>query len=83
LSGEAIVKDFSQDVLNALSPCIPSGNMINTAFDYPKSDALFDIFFSPFKDPNWSVGDNVQRDVDAGLITSKVVCLIESLLEYR
>lgn len=58
LSGEAIVKDFSQDVLNALSPCIPS-------------------------DPNWSVGDNVQRDVDAGLITSKVVCLIESLLEYR
>ncbi|XP_056160072.1 endoribonuclease Dicer homolog 2 isoform X3 [Syzygium oleosum] len=56
--GETIVKDFSQDVLNALSACIPS-------------------------DPNWSVGADVQGDVDAGLITCKVVCLIESLLEYR
>ncbi|XP_048137165.1 endoribonuclease Dicer homolog 2 isoform X2 [Rhodamnia argentea] len=58
LFGETIVKDFSQDVLNAFSACIPS-------------------------DPNWSAGDNVQADVDAGLITCKVVCLIESLLEYR
>ncbi|KAF8027787.1 hypothetical protein BT93_E0647 [Corymbia citriodora subsp. variegata] len=58
LFGEGIVKDFSQDVLHALSACIPS-------------------------DPNWSVGDDVQGVVDAGLITRKVVCLIESLLEYR
>ncbi|KAI6684308.1 hypothetical protein NL676_030221 [Syzygium grande] len=56
--GETIVKNFSQDVLNAFSACIPS-------------------------DPNWSVGDNVQGDADAGLITCKVVCLIDSLLEYR
>ncbi|KAL5836669.1 hypothetical protein ACOSQ3_013838 [Xanthoceras sorbifolium] len=31
----------------------------------------------------WSIGDNVKSNVDAGLLTAKVLCLIESLLEYR
>uniref|UniRef100_A0A2N9FEH6 Uncharacterized protein n=1 Tax=Fagus sylvatica TaxID=28930 RepID=A0A2N9FEH6_FAGSY len=31
----------------------------------------------------WSIGDNVRANMDEGLLTSKVVCLIESLLEYR
>lgn len=30
-----------------------------------------------------SIGDNVEADMAAGLITAKVICLIESLLEYR
>ncbi|GLT72572.1 hypothetical protein SLA2020_444960 [Shorea laevis] len=33
--------------------------------------------------PEWSIGSNVEANMDAGLLTSKVVCLIESLLEYR
>ncbi|XP_059435828.1 endoribonuclease Dicer homolog 2 isoform X1 [Corylus avellana] len=33
--------------------------------------------------PEWSIGDNDKANMDAGLVTSKVVCLIESLLEYR
>ncbi|CAL0334495.1 unnamed protein product [Lupinus luteus] len=31
----------------------------------------------------WSIGDNIKSDVDMGLLTSKVFCLVESLLEYR
>ncbi|XP_047150394.1 endoribonuclease Dicer homolog 2-like isoform X1 [Vigna umbellata] len=34
-------------------------------------------------DPQWSIGDNVDSDVEMGLLTSKVCCLIDSLLEYR
>ncbi|XP_019419125.1 PREDICTED: endoribonuclease Dicer homolog 2-like isoform X2 [Lupinus angustifolius] len=33
--------------------------------------------------PEWSFGDNVKSDMDIGLLTSKVYCLVESLLEYR
>ncbi|KAK0593324.1 hypothetical protein LWI29_034760 [Acer saccharum] len=30
----------------------------------------------------WSIGDDLKSNVDAGLLTTKVFCLIESLLEY-
>ncbi|KAG8641560.1 hypothetical protein MANES_12G002800v8, partial [Manihot esculenta] len=33
--------------------------------------------------PKWSIGDNAKIDADAGLLTSKIFCLIDSLLEYR
>ncbi|KAK7331288.1 hypothetical protein VNO77_25509 [Canavalia gladiata] len=33
--------------------------------------------------PQWSIGDNIKYNVEKGLITSKVCCLIDSLLEYR
>ncbi|XP_020230787.1 endoribonuclease Dicer homolog 2 isoform X2 [Cajanus cajan] len=33
-------------------------------------------------DPEWSIGDNIKSDVELGLLTSKVCCLIDSLLEY-
>lgn len=32
--------------------------------------------------PEWSIGD-LDADMEAGFLTSKVVCLIKSLLEYR
>ncbi|XP_059442582.1 endoribonuclease Dicer homolog 2-like isoform X2 [Corylus avellana] len=32
--------------------------------------------------PKWSISDNVEANVDAGLVSSKVACLVESLLEY-
>ncbi|KAK7303573.1 hypothetical protein RJT34_14482 [Clitoria ternatea] len=31
----------------------------------------------------WSIGDNIKIDVETGLLTSKVYCLIDTLLEYR
>nr|XP_004486471.1 endoribonuclease Dicer homolog 2 isoform X1 [Cicer arietinum] len=33
-------------------------------------------------DPQWTIGDNMNSDLDRGLLTSKVFCLIECLLEY-
>ncbi|KAK7412825.1 hypothetical protein VNO78_04480 [Psophocarpus tetragonolobus] len=33
--------------------------------------------------PQWSIGENIKLDVEMGLLTSKVFCLIDSLLEYR
>ncbi|KAL9315523.1 hypothetical protein ACSQ67_016524 [Phaseolus vulgaris] len=34
-------------------------------------------------DAKWSIGDNTKLDLEMGLLTSKVCCLIDSLLEYR
>ncbi|KAM3283045.1 endoribonuclease Dicer 2 [Capsicum chacoense] len=33
--------------------------------------------------PHWSIGGDSQANVDAGYVSSKVHCLLESLLEYR
>ncbi|XP_052735388.1 endoribonuclease Dicer homolog 2 isoform X6 [Vigna angularis] len=33
--------------------------------------------------PQWSIGNNIKSDVEMGLLTTKVCCLIDSLLEYR
>ncbi|KAF2283119.1 hypothetical protein GH714_043443 [Hevea brasiliensis] len=33
--------------------------------------------------PKWSIGVNSKDDVDAGLLTTKIFCLVDSLLEYR
>ncbi|EOY09714.1 Dicer-like protein isoform 5 [Theobroma cacao] len=33
--------------------------------------------------PDWTIANNVKASVDAGLLTTKVFCLIESLFEYR
>ncbi|XP_052735386.1 endoribonuclease Dicer homolog 2 isoform X4 [Vigna angularis] len=32
--------------------------------------------------PQWSIGNNIKSDVEMGLLTTKVCCLIDSLLEY-
>ncbi|GAU25920.1 hypothetical protein TSUD_16580, partial [Trifolium subterraneum] len=34
-------------------------------------------------DPQWTIGDNMNSDVEIGLLTSKVSCLIDCLLEYK
>ncbi|CAB4316121.1 unnamed protein product [Prunus armeniaca] len=34
-------------------------------------------------DPKWTIADDVTYDLDKGFLTSKVVCLIQLLLEYR
>ncbi|KAK6786604.1 hypothetical protein RDI58_015129 [Solanum bulbocastanum] len=33
--------------------------------------------------PQWSIGGDIQANADAGYLSSKVTCLLESLLEYR
>ncbi|KAK7246161.1 hypothetical protein RIF29_41021 [Crotalaria pallida] len=33
--------------------------------------------------PQWSIGDNIKFDVHLGLLTSKVYCLVDCLLQYR
>ncbi|XP_027768905.1 endoribonuclease Dicer homolog 2-like [Solanum pennellii] len=33
--------------------------------------------------PHWSIGGDIQANTDAGYLSSKVHCLVESLLEYR
>ncbi|PON59109.1 Endoribonuclease Dicer-like [Parasponia andersonii] len=33
--------------------------------------------------PNWSVADDINSNMDEGLLTAKVVCLLELLIEYR
>ncbi|KAG5600285.1 hypothetical protein H5410_031655 [Solanum commersonii] len=33
--------------------------------------------------PHWSIGGDIQANADAGYLSSKVTCLLESLLEYR
>lgn len=33
--------------------------------------------------PEWCIGCDTQADVKAGYLTSKVICLFDSLLEYR
>ncbi|XVF02332.1 hypothetical protein REPUB_Repub04eG0166500 [Reevesia pubescens] len=33
--------------------------------------------------PDWTIADNVNASVDAGLLTKKIFCLVESLFEYR
>ncbi|XP_022635484.1 endoribonuclease Dicer homolog 2 isoform X2 [Vigna radiata var. radiata] len=34
-------------------------------------------------DAKWSIGDNIKFDLEMGLLTSKVCCLIDSILDYR
>ncbi|KEH20231.1 endoribonuclease dicer-like protein [Medicago truncatula] len=34
-------------------------------------------------DPQWTIGDNMNSDMERGLLTSKVCCLMDCLLEYR
>ncbi|WJX27542.1 hypothetical protein P8452_16351 [Trifolium repens] len=34
-------------------------------------------------DPQWTIGENMNSDMEMGLLTSKVSCLIDCLLEYK
>ncbi|XP_039018173.1 endoribonuclease Dicer homolog 2-like isoform X1 [Hibiscus syriacus] len=47
------------------------------------SDAFHAIQTCIASGPDWSIADDVKASVDAGFLTTKVLCLIESLSEYR
>ena len=82
---EKIVKNFSSDACKAFAACVPSG------ISFLKKNCCFLLLFVAYipsfflitSGPGWSIGDNISASMDAGLLTSKVICLIESLLEYR
>jgi len=43
----------------------------------------FHTMFFSYSDAKWSIGDNIKFDLEMGLLTSKVCCLIDSILDYR
>ncbi|KAK8484509.1 hypothetical protein V6N11_021492 [Hibiscus sabdariffa] len=47
------------------------------------SDAFHAIQTCIPSGPDWGIANDVKASVDAGFLTSKVLCLIESLSEYR
>ncbi|KAG5240040.1 endoribonuclease Dicer [Salix suchowensis] len=46
-------------------------------------DALLAISNCFSAGQEFSIGDNIKAHLDAGLLTSKILCLVESLLQYR
>ncbi|GKV45609.1 hypothetical protein SLEP1_g52673 [Rubroshorea leprosula] len=56
------------------------GDKIVKRFSWDASQALAAHIPSG---PEWTISDNVEGNVVAGLLTTKIVCLIESLLEYK
>jgi endoribonuclease Dicer len=36
-----------------------------------------------YSDPQWTIGYNMNSDVEKGLLTSRVSCLLDCLLEYQ
>ncbi len=82
---EQIVKNFSSDASHAFATCIPSGTSILKNFCFMLLVVAYipSFFLIIPSGLGWSIGDNVRANMDEGLLTSKVVCLIESLLEYR
>ncbi|KAL5176997.1 Endoribonuclease Dicer 2 [Glycine soja] len=49
---------------------------------YCVSQHEFNLRSSDFTE-SWSIGDNIKYNVEMGLLTSKVCCLIDYLLQYR
>lgn len=46
-------------------------------------DAFHAFKYSLPTDPNWSITNDLKQNMDMGLLTAKVVCLIDLLFEYR
>lgn len=80
------------DAFKAFSTFLPSGKSID-ACERTNSDfrllllliliACFSLFFFVGIDPNWSVADDTKSSMDEGFLTTKVVGLVELLLDYR
>eukprot|EP00257_Ricinus_communis_P014560 XP_015572262.1 endoribonuclease Dicer homolog 2 isoform X1 [Ricinus communis] len=62
-----------------------SGENIVKEFGLNASQALDNCINSAFEHlgPKWSIGENAEADIEAGLLTTKIFCLIDSLLDYR
>ena len=88
--GETIIKKFGSDASQALVTYVPSGILqfaerIGDLPCYPYM-LMFVLSFSLFtlnSGAGWSIGDDSKFNMDSGLLTEKIVCLVESLLEYR
>ncbi|XP_065875408.1 endoribonuclease Dicer homolog 2-like [Euphorbia lathyris] len=60
-----------------------NGDNVIKEFGSAASTSFINYIRTATKSPNLSVGDNPKAEVEAGLLTEKVVCLVNSLLEYR
>lgn len=92
--GEEVVKTFSSKAFEALSTVVPTGRskialqdnqhllvfcVMLIMFTY----TLFLCLYLCNADPNWSISDFNKSNKHEGLLTSKVLALVELLLEYR
>lgn len=87
---QTIVRDFSSDASKVFSACLPSGITVSNihflhVFDFfmLSQICLTHSLFAANIGPHWSIGGDIQANTDAGYLSSKVHCLVESLLEYR
>ncbi|GLT60476.1 hypothetical protein SLA2020_332400 [Shorea laevis] len=56
------------------------GEKIVKSFSLDASQAFAAYIPSSFE---WTISDNIEGNVAVGLLTTKIVCLVESLLEYK
>ena len=92
-SGERIITEFSLDVFKLLSGYMPSGMLPSSARD--KLLEVSRLYLCPVLvatnfpyilyslDPDWSIRDDMEANVLNGYLSTKVICLFESLLERR
>ncbi|KAL8511973.1 hypothetical protein ACS0TY_018436 [Phlomoides rotata] len=57
-----------------------TGNRVAIAFS---KDAVKAFSSHIPSDPQWSLRNDLKASMDAGYVSSKVICLVETLLEYR
>jgi len=93
-SGDRTVKNFILACVQTLKTYLPCGNYSTTIEKHGEISSInlllaflalinFYTMLSSCSGPQWSIGGNIKSDVEMGLLTSKVCCLIDSLLEYR
>ncbi|KOM37874.1 hypothetical protein LR48_Vigan03g125600 [Vigna angularis] len=66
--GDKVAKNFILACIDTLKSYLQCGN---------------DSTATERNDAKWSIGDNIKFDLEMGLLTSKVCCLIDSILDYR
>lgn len=54
------------------------GERITKSFGFDAAQAL-----ETYMPSEWTISGNIEVDVESGLFTTKIVCLIESLLDYK
>ncbi|KAL8517842.1 hypothetical protein ACS0TY_009230 [Phlomoides rotata] len=57
-----------------------TGDRVARAFSRDAVKAFSSLIPS---DPQWSIGNDLKANMTAGYVSSKIVCLVETLLEYR
>lgn len=89
ISGEAVVKAFTSDavkVLSATGDFLFSVLRLNSLFLAGPLQALLYcsvIIFGFLSGPQRLIRNDLRANMTDGYLTSKIICLLETLLEYR